>query len=161
MKSNESDKPKKAEEQLPSLITIAGVCCGALMGAMVSGVEKLVELDWGSKQFGLLTSILTVESLLFGLACVVFAFAFFKGKKHAAINAANGTTSTANAFQSSDLNSELSSEQQDEFEQLKKERLQSEIKLRKAVTRCAKDARRLILVMGFWLTIRAMRSSDH
>ena len=102
----------------------------------------------------------------------MFAFAFLKekkqealkGKKQEAINAAKGITSAASAFQSAesaDLKSELGLEQQDELELLKKKRLRSEIKMHKAVTRCAKEARGLILVVAFWLFINAMNRSDH
>ena len=164
MKSDESEKTKKSEQQLPSIVAIAGLCCGALFGAMVSGLEKLVELDWGSKPFGLLAYILVVESLLFGAICVVFALAFFKWKKQEAINAAKGITSAASAFQSvesADLKTELGSEQQDELGLLKKKRLRSEIKMHKAVTRCAKEARQLIMSVAFWLFISAMNRSDH
>lgn len=50
--SGESDETNKAEEQPNmSLAATSAVCCGALFGAMVSGVEKLVEIDWGSKPF--------------------------------------------------------------------------------------------------------------
>ena len=46
MMSNESDETKKAEEQPNmSLAATSAVCSGALFGAMVSGVEKLVEID--------------------------------------------------------------------------------------------------------------------
>lgn len=168
MMSNESEKTKKAEEQPNmSLAATSAVCCGALFGAMVSGVEKLVELDWDSDPFWLLICFLLVETSLFGIACVVFALAFIKEKKHAKRNEAKGITSAASAFQSfesaesADLNSGLGSGQLDELELLKKKRLRSEIKMCKAVTRCAKEARGLIMVVAFWLFINAMNRSDH
>ena len=166
--SNESDETKKAEEQPNmSLAATSAVCCGALFGAMVSGVEKLVELDWDSYPFWLLTSILLGEAILFFTACVVFALAFMKSKKNAANNASKGITSAASAFQSvkstesADLDSGLGSGQQDELELLKKKRLRSEIKMHKAVTRCTKEAKWLIMVVAFWLFMSAMNRSDH
>ena len=173
MMSGESDETNKAEEQPNmSLAATSAVCCGALFGAMVSGVEKLVEIDWGSKPFGLLAYILVVAAILFFTACVVFAFAFMKSKKNAANNASKGNTSAASAFQSAESvesadlnrglgNRGLGSGQQDDLEQLNKKRLRSEIKMHKAVTRCAKEARWLIMVVVFWLFINAMNRSDH
>lgn len=84
--SDEADETKKTAEQLPSIVAIAGVCCGALFGSIISGLEKLVELEWASKPFWLLTDALMAEIFLFTVSCIVFAFSFFKARKKRAAN---------------------------------------------------------------------------
>lgn len=158
MMSGESDETKKAEEQPNmSLAATSAVCCGALFGAMVSGVEKLVELEWYSDPFWFLSYALAVETGLFGVACLVFAISLMlkRRKKNVTVNDA---TSVNDAVK---LNSDFDTEQQDRLEQLKKDRLRSEIQRNKAVTRCAKEARQLILAVAFLLFISAMNRSDH
>ncbi len=157
MMSGESEKTEKSEEQLPSIIAIAAVCCSVLFGAMISGLEKLVELEWYSDPFWFLSYALAVETGLFGVACLVFAISLMlkRRKKNVTVNDA---TSVNDAVK---LNSDFNTEQQDRLEQLKKDRLRSEIQRNKAVTRCAKDARQLILAVAFLLFINAMNRSDH
>ena len=55
--SDEADETKKTAEQLPSIVAIAGVCCGALFGSIISGLEKLVELECALYLQSLLSSL--------------------------------------------------------------------------------------------------------
>ena len=72
-----------------------GVSCGQkvdfnpfleFFAAIISGLEKLVELEWASKPFWLLTDALMAEIFLFTVSCIVFAFSFFKARKKRAAN---------------------------------------------------------------------------
>ncbi len=159
MKSIRSDKTD-TEEHPSSLAATSAVCCGALFGGIIKVLDKLVELEWDSKQFWLLVYALVIMVLLCSIACFVYSKELRK-KKQEATNAPIGTIFGAGAANSAALNDEFGSAFQNELEQLNKERLRSEIQRNKAVTRCAKEARRLILVVAFLLFIRAMNRSGH
>ena len=170
MMSNESEKTEKTEKDKgsgKSLFDYALICCGALFTTSCSCFYKLLEFEQDSWQFYYMSVALVISLFLFTLSCGIVGFKFKDKMRSSGKDATCGGTSVASVFISADLNSGIGSEHLDELVQLQKERLKSEIRMRKAVTRYAKAARRLILVVTFWgctdelLVISSTDSNGH